>query len=83
MALQPSLGHLFSRVNTEWRKGYEIQTTRAGRWLSAPTLSHVVVVSVSGGIHDYQVLFLQLRLKILYFYHSKKKKNSIFLLCIL
>ena len=55
MALQPSLGHFFSRVNTEWRKGYEVQTTRAGRWLSAPTLSHVVVISVSGGIRDYQV----------------------------
>lgn len=55
VALQPSLGHFFSRVNTEWRKGYEVQTTRAGRWLSAPTLSHVVVISVSGGIRDYQV----------------------------
>ncbi|XP_077237566.1 hydrolases, acting on ester bond isoform X2 [Tasmannia lanceolata] len=55
VALQPSLGLLYSQVNREWRNGYEIQTTRTGPWVSDPPLSHVVVVSVSGGIHDYQV----------------------------
>lgn len=55
VALQPSLGHFFSRVNSEWKKGYEVQTTRAGRWVSDPMLSQTVIVSVSGGIHDYQV----------------------------
>ncbi|XP_058114854.1 GPI inositol-deacylase isoform X2 [Magnolia sinica] len=55
VALQPSLGHFFSRVNREWKKGYEVQRTHTGRRVSGPTLSHVVVVSVSGGIRDYQV----------------------------
>ncbi|OVA08276.1 Armadillo [Macleaya cordata] len=55
VALQPSLGHYFSRVNQEWREGYEVRTTHAGRLLSEPTLSDVVVVSISGGIRDYQV----------------------------
>ncbi|XP_057982822.1 uncharacterized protein LOC131167837 isoform X2 [Malania oleifera] len=55
VALQPSLGHYFARVNEEWRKGYEVQTSRTGRYVSDPTLSHVVVVSISGGINDYQV----------------------------
>lgn len=52
IALQPSLGHFFSHVNDEWRKGY-----KAGLSQSSPKLSNVVVVSVSGGIHDYQVSF--------------------------
>ncbi|KAL5981930.1 hypothetical protein ACLOJK_015997 [Asimina triloba] len=60
VALQPSLGHFFSQVNRAWRKGYEVQTTNTGRWVSDPPLSHVVVVSVSGGIHDYQVSSLDL-----------------------
>ncbi|KAL4185775.1 hypothetical protein AMTRI_Chr10g232360 [Amborella trichopoda] len=55
VALQPSLGHFFSRVNHAWRKGYEIQTSRSGRWLSDPLLSNVIVVSITGGIRDYQV----------------------------
>ncbi|KAI3973865.1 hypothetical protein MKX01_030441 [Papaver californicum] len=54
-ALQPSLGHYYSYINKEWREGYEVQTTHAGRLLSKSTLSDVVVVSISGGIHDYQV----------------------------
>ncbi|GAV85514.1 PGAP1 domain-containing protein [Cephalotus follicularis] len=55
LALQPSLGHYFARVNEEWRRGYEVQTTRAGHYVSGPILSHVVVVSISGGYYDYQV----------------------------
>lgn len=55
VALQPSLGHFFSKVNEEWKKGYEMQITHAGHFVSSPKLSNVVVVSVSGGVHDYQV----------------------------
>ncbi|KAK9126756.1 hypothetical protein Scep_015602 [Stephania cephalantha] len=55
VALQPSLGQYFSLVNSKWRNGYDPETTRTGRWISEPSLSHVVVVSISGGINDYQV----------------------------
>ncbi|KAH6831296.1 hydrolase [Perilla frutescens var. hirtella] len=55
LALQPSLGHYYAQVNQEWRKGYEVQTSRSGHYLSDPLLSHVVVVSISGGYNDYQV----------------------------
>lgn len=55
VALQPSLGHFFSRVNKAWQSGYQIQRTRLGHWISDPMLSNVVVVSISGGIRDYQV----------------------------
>ncbi|PON44025.1 GPI inositol-deacylase PGAP1-like [Parasponia andersonii] len=55
LALQPSLGYYFARVNNEWRKGYEVQTTRAGHYASDPVLSHVVVISITGGYNDYQV----------------------------
>ncbi|KAM7467704.1 hypothetical protein LguiB_015266 [Lonicera macranthoides] len=55
VALQPSLGHYYAHVNKEWRKGYEVQTSRTGRYMSSPLLSNVVVVSISGGINDYQV----------------------------
>lgn len=55
MALQPSLGHYYAQVNQEWRKGYEVQTSITGRYLSDPLLSHVVIISVSGGYNDYQV----------------------------
>jgi hypothetical protein len=51
IALQPSLGHFFSHVNEEWRKGYKTGVSHA----ISSKLSNVVVVSVSGGIHDYQV----------------------------
>jgi hypothetical protein len=54
VALQPSLGQFFSHVNEEWRNGYRTGVSLT----SSPKLSNVVVVSVSGGIHDYQVLFL-------------------------
>ncbi|XP_031283280.1 uncharacterized protein LOC116141947 isoform X2 [Pistacia vera] len=55
LALQPSLGYYFASVNHEWRKGYEVHTTLTGHHVSDPRLSHVVVVSISGGYHDYQV----------------------------
>lgn len=55
VALQPSLGHYYARVNEKWRKGYEVQTSRTGRYVSDPPLSRIVVVSISGGFHDYQV----------------------------
>ncbi|XP_022750511.1 uncharacterized protein LOC111299544 isoform X2 [Durio zibethinus] len=55
VALQPSLGHYYESINQEWRKGYEVQTTRTGHYVSDSKLSHVVVVSISGGYNDYQV----------------------------
>ncbi|KAL5057400.1 hypothetical protein RYX36_029004 [Vicia faba] len=55
VALQPSLGHYFARVNSEWREGYEVQTTNTGKFVSSPVLSDVVVVSISGAYNDYQV----------------------------
>ncbi|ONK55394.1 uncharacterized protein A4U43_UnF3940 [Asparagus officinalis] len=55
VALQPSLGHYFAKVNDEWRKGYEKKTSHAGRILANPTLSRVIVISISGGINDFQV----------------------------
>uniref|UniRef100_A0A0E0EQ04 GPI inositol-deacylase n=1 Tax=Oryza meridionalis TaxID=40149 RepID=A0A0E0EQ04_9ORYZ len=51
IALQPSLGQFFSHVNEEWRNGYKTGLSRT----SSAKLSNVVVVSVAGGIHDYQV----------------------------
>ncbi|KAF0909852.1 hypothetical protein E2562_000165 [Oryza meyeriana var. granulata] len=51
IALQPSLGQFFSHVNEEWRNGYKMGLSRT----SSAKLSNVVVVSVAGGIHDYQV----------------------------
>lgn len=56
VALQPSLGHYFARVNSKWREGYKVQTTNTGRYVSDPVLSNVVVVSISGAYNDYQVL---------------------------
>ncbi|KAI9101443.1 hypothetical protein K1719_023925 [Acacia pycnantha] len=55
LALQPSLGYYFQRVNQEWREGYKVQTSNRGRYVSDPLLSHVVVVSISGAYNDYQV----------------------------
>jgi pimeloyl-ACP methyl ester carboxylesterase len=55
LALQPSLGHYFAQVNREWKKGYEVQTSPGGNYVSDPLLSGVVVVSISGGYNDYQV----------------------------
>lgn len=58
VAMQPSLGHYFSRVNSEWREGYKAKTTNTGRFVSSPVLSDVVVVSISGAYNDYQVLLI-------------------------
>uniref|UniRef100_A0A1J3D6Y4 GPI inositol-deacylase n=1 Tax=Noccaea caerulescens TaxID=107243 RepID=A0A1J3D6Y4_NOCCA len=55
LALQPSLGHYFAQVNREWKKGYEVQTSPGGSYVSDPLLSGVVVVSIAGGYNDYQV----------------------------
>ncbi|KAK4778577.1 hypothetical protein SAY86_006105 [Trapa natans] len=55
LAFQPSLGHYYVRVNDEWRRGFQVQTTRTGHHVSAPTLSHVIAVSITGGVNDYQV----------------------------
>ncbi|KAK3019118.1 hypothetical protein RJ639_004110, partial [Escallonia herrerae] len=55
VALQPSLGRYYARINQEWRKGYEVHTSQTGHSLSRSLLTHVVVVSISGGVHDYQV----------------------------
>ncbi|KVH90625.1 GPI inositol-deacylase PGAP1-like protein [Cynara cardunculus var. scolymus] len=55
VALQPSLGHYYEYINKEWRKGYEVQTSRTGAHSSNHQLSQVIVVSISGGGNDYQV----------------------------
>ncbi|KAK4267678.1 hypothetical protein QN277_024428 [Acacia crassicarpa] len=55
LALQPSLGYYFQRVNQEWREGYKVQPSNTGRYVSDPVLSRVVVVSISGAYNDYQV----------------------------
>ncbi|XP_010425480.1 PREDICTED: uncharacterized protein LOC104710555 isoform X2 [Camelina sativa] len=55
LGLQPSLGHYFAQVNHEWKKGYEVQTSPGGSYVSDPLLSGVVVVSIAGGYNDYQV----------------------------
>ncbi|EPS65818.1 hypothetical protein M569_08958, partial [Genlisea aurea] len=53
---QPSLSHYYESVNREWRKGYMICTSqKCNGHLSVPSLSHVVVISISGGYNDYQV----------------------------
>ncbi|KAI3474959.1 hypothetical protein Pfo_030270 [Paulownia fortunei] len=60
VALQPSLGHYYAHVNQACRKGYEVQTSRAGHYVSDPLLSHVVIVSISGGYNDYQNVWLSM-----------------------
>ncbi|XP_076883428.1 uncharacterized protein LOC143532200 isoform X1 [Bidens hawaiensis] len=50
IALQPSLGHYYESINQKWRKGYEVQTSR-----TAPQLSRVIVISISGGSNDHQI----------------------------
>ncbi|KAG5020417.1 hypothetical protein JHK87_016272 [Glycine soja] len=50
-----SLGHYFARANSEWIKGYKVQTTNTGHYVSDLVLSHVVVVSISSAYNDYQV----------------------------
>ncbi|KAG0570658.1 hypothetical protein KC19_6G178400 [Ceratodon purpureus] len=49
LAVQPSFGHFFTRVNNAWIRGYESVKG------SEPPLSKVVVVSITGGARDYQV----------------------------
>ncbi|CAM8942061.1 unnamed protein product [Rhodiola kirilowii] len=55
VALQPSLGHYYALVNEKWKDGYKVQTSQAGSYVSDPVLSHIIVVSISGGFLDYQV----------------------------
>lgn len=55
IALQPSLGHYFSQVNHEWKQGFRAQASHAGHAFHDSKLSHVLVISVSGGFYDYQV----------------------------
>ncbi|KAG9448528.1 hypothetical protein H6P81_008493 [Aristolochia fimbriata] len=54
VALQPSLGHFYLQVNKEWLNGYGVKSSSSAHHNSTP-LSHVIIVSVFGGIHDYQV----------------------------
>lgn len=49
LAVQPSFGHFFTRVNNAWIRGYESVKGED------PPLSKVVVVSITGGASDYQV----------------------------
>ncbi|KAG9158254.1 hypothetical protein Leryth_000383 [Lithospermum erythrorhizon] len=55
LALQPSLAHCYAQINQEWRKGYEVQTSGSGHYISNAPLYRVVVISISGGYNDYQV----------------------------
>ncbi|KNA13999.1 hypothetical protein SOVF_111530 isoform B [Spinacia oleracea] len=55
VALQPSLGYYYTSINQKWKEGYQIQGPHAQSYASQPMLSHVVVISISGGINDYQV----------------------------
>ncbi|KAL2939989.1 GPI inositol-deacylase [Bienertia sinuspersici] len=55
LALQPSLGYYYTSVNQKWREGYHIQAPHTRTYVSHPSLSRVVVISISGGINDYQV----------------------------
>ncbi|KAJ4815701.1 GPI inositol-deacylase [Rhynchospora pubera] len=55
VALQPSLGHFFSHVNGEWKNGYNTDKSHGTLSAVGARLSNVIVVSVAGGIHDYQV----------------------------
>ncbi|GAB2284964.1 hypothetical protein Dimus_019419 [Dionaea muscipula] len=55
VALQPSLGSYFASVNNQWRKGYQVQLSGAVHYRSDALLSHVVVISITGGVNDYQV----------------------------
>ncbi|XP_048495141.1 uncharacterized protein LOC104883248 isoform X3 [Beta vulgaris subsp. vulgaris] len=55
VTLQPSLGYYYTSVNQKWQEGYHIQVPHAQSYASHPTLSHVVMISISGGINDYQV----------------------------
>jgi glycosylphosphatidylinositol deacylase len=54
LAVQPSFGHFFSRVNDAWISGFRPAHMKGAHWV-APSLSNVVVVSVAGGARDYQV----------------------------
>uniref|UniRef100_A0A7N0T4W6 GPI inositol-deacylase n=1 Tax=Kalanchoe fedtschenkoi TaxID=63787 RepID=A0A7N0T4W6_KALFE len=55
VALQPSLGNYYARINEKWKEGYKVQTSRAGSYVSDPVLSQIIVISISGGFLDYQV----------------------------
>ncbi|KAL8137355.1 hypothetical protein V2J09_003356 [Rumex salicifolius] len=55
VALQPSIGWYYASINQKWREGYQAQVSRAGKHIMDPVLSNVVVISISGGINDYQV----------------------------
>ncbi|KZV17310.1 hypothetical protein F511_18251 [Dorcoceras hygrometricum] len=76
VALQPSLGQYYSHVNQEWRKGYEVQTSRSGRDIADPLLSHVVIVSISGGYNDYQAR-LTFKLNEVYKFEVRTKLESL------
>ncbi|KAK9699896.1 hypothetical protein RND81_08G202300 [Saponaria officinalis] len=54
VALQPSLGYYYASVNQRWREGYKMQVPTQNH-ISHSMLSDVVVISISGGINDYQV----------------------------
>jgi PGAP1-like protein len=58
VALQPSLGHFFSHVNGEWKKGYNTDKSHGIFSAAGTRLSNVIVVSIAGGVHDYQVFLM-------------------------
>jgi GPI inositol-deacylase len=58
VALQPSLGHFFSHVNGEWKKGYNTDKSHGIFSAAGTRLSNVIVVSIAGGVHDYQVFLI-------------------------
>ena len=54
LEVQPSFGRFFSKVNDAWIDGYKRVWSSGGQLLK-PHLSDVVVVSIAGGVRDYQV----------------------------
>lgn len=80
MALQPSLGHLYSQVNKQWNQGYKVKNSHSGGLVSDPMLSDVVVVSISGGFHDYQVCDLALCICLMWFVQVSLSSVFLFLM---
>lgn len=49
------MGYYYSSINKKWREGYHFEVPGGRNHVPNPALSNVVVISISGGINDYQV----------------------------
>lgn len=79
VALQPSLGHFFSHVNGEWKKGYNTDKSHDILSAAGTRLSNVIVVSIAGGINDYQVFFISLSFLRVFLFFVLRVKYFFFL----